>query len=147
MSSSMVSGVTMVRDRPGVYDHLLQVSPEQLITRIHQGLRFAELDALRGRLGLSVRAMSSLINIPERTLARRRQSGRLSSVESERVLRLERLFALVAGMLRDDDAVQRWLNAPKKALAGNTPLQYAETEVGAREVENLIGRLRHGVFV
>ena len=147
MSSSMVSGVTMVRDRPGVYDHLLQVSPEQLITRIHQGLRFAELDALRGRLGLSARAMSSLINIPERTLARRRQSGRLSSVESERVLRLERLFALVAGMLRDDDAVQRWLNAPKKALAGKTPLQYAETEVGAREVENLIGRLRHGVFV
>ena len=147
MSSSMVSGVTMVRDRPGVYDHLLQVSPEQLITRIHQGLRFAELDTLRDRLGLSARAMSSLINIPERTLVRRRQSGRLSSVESERVLRLERLFALVAGMLRDDDAVQRWLNAPKKALAGKTPLQYAETEVGAREVENLIGRLRHGVFV
>ena len=147
MNSSTMSEAIAVGERQGSYEHLLRVSPEQLITRIHQGFRYAELDALRDRLGLSARDMSNLINIPERTLARRRQSGRLSPVESERVLRLERLFALAAGMLRDEEAVQRWLNAPKKALGGKTPLTYADTEVGAREVENLIGRLRHGVFV
>jgi putative toxin-antitoxin system antitoxin component (TIGR02293 family) len=39
-----------------------------------------------------------------------------------------------------------WLAAPKKALGHETPLAYSRTELGAREVENLIGRLEHGVF-
>jgi uncharacterized protein (DUF2384 family) len=34
----------------------------------------------------------------------------------------------------------------KKALENQTPLEYSRTELGAREVENLIGRLEHGVF-
>jgi putative toxin-antitoxin system antitoxin component (TIGR02293 family) len=39
-----------------------------------------------------------------------------------------------------------WLKSPKKALSNYSPLQYGRFEVGAREVENLIGRLEHGVF-
>ena len=38
------------------------------------------------------------------------------------------------------------LSKPVKALGMKTPLQYAATESGAREVENLLGRLEHGVF-
>lgn len=146
MSQSIAHEVPAVNDGRGYYEQVLGDTPEQLITRIHQGFRFSELDALRERLGLSAREMSHLINVPERTLARRRQSGRLSPLESERVLRFERLFALVAEMLRGEEGVQRWLKSPKSALGGKTPLEYADTEVGAREVENLIGRIRHGVF-
>jgi putative toxin-antitoxin system antitoxin component (TIGR02293 family) len=40
----------------------------------------------------------------------------------------------------------RWLASAKRALGGQAPLTYSRTEVGAREVENLIGRLEHGVF-
>jgi putative toxin-antitoxin system antitoxin component (TIGR02293 family) len=39
-----------------------------------------------------------------------------------------------------------WLNSPNHGLGGRTPLQMAQTEAGSREVENLIGRLEHGVF-
>jgi len=31
-------------------------------------------------------------------------------------------------------------------LGGETPLEYAETEVGAREVEDLLGRIEYGVY-
>jgi uncharacterized protein (DUF2384 family) len=34
----------------------------------------------------------------------------------------------------------------QKGLGGKTPLEYADTEPGAREVEDLLGRLEHGVF-
>lgn len=39
-----------------------------------------------------------------------------------------------------------WLTSPKKALGHKTPLAYSRTKPGAREVENLIGRLEQGVF-
>ena len=82
-----------------------------------------------------------------RTLARRKSKGKLSPDESERLLRLSRVFELAVDLFEGDNAAAlRWLTSPRKALEGNTPLAYARTEVGAREVENLIGRMEHGVF-
>jgi putative toxin-antitoxin system antitoxin component (TIGR02293 family) len=46
----------------------------------------------------------------------------------------------------DVPAAMTWLTTPRKALGGRPPLSYARTEPGAREVENLIGRLEHGIF-
>lgn len=126
--------------------HILQIPTGQLVERVRAGLPFAELEALCGALGMSCQELAGLAGIPGRTLARRRQVGRLDPVESERVLRIERLLALATEMLRDSHLARDWLKAPKTALAGSSPLDYADTEVGAREVEQLIGRLRHGVF-
>jgi putative toxin-antitoxin system antitoxin component (TIGR02293 family) len=46
----------------------------------------------------------------------------------------------------DAGAARSWFSAPAPALANRTPLEVSSTDVGAREVENLIGRLEHGVF-
>jgi putative toxin-antitoxin system antitoxin component (TIGR02293 family) len=128
------------------YLGVLQMPTERLVERVRAGFPFPELEALRVRLGMTLQEAAALAGIPGRTLARRRQAGRLDPGESERVLRIERLFALATQMLRDGDRARDWLKSPKAALAGQTPLDYADTEVGAREVEHLIGRLRHGVF-
>jgi putative toxin-antitoxin system antitoxin component (TIGR02293 family) len=125
---------------------VLQMPTERLVERVRAGFPFPELEVLRVRLGMTLQEVAALVGIPGRTLARRRQAGRLDPGESERVLRIERLFALATQMLRDGNRARDWLKSPKAALAGQTPLDYAHTEVGAREVEHLIGRLRHGVF-
>ena len=41
---------------------------------------------------------------------------------------------------------RKWLFSPQVGLGGAVPLEYAETEVGAREVENLLGRIEYGVY-
>jgi putative toxin-antitoxin system antitoxin component (TIGR02293 family) len=125
---------------------VLRIPAAELVERVRAGLPFAELEALRGPLGLSLQELAGLAGIPARTLVRRRQAGRLDPMESERVLRIERLLALATEMLRDGGRARDWLKSPKAALAGQSPLEYADTEVGAREAEQLIGRLRHGVF-
>ena len=126
---------------------VLSTPTDVLIDRVHEGLPYSEIDLLSTQLELPIRGLAKTLGIPERTLARRRRDGRLSSDESERVLRLERLFSLAVAMLRDDERARSWLKKPKRALGDKTPLGYAETEIGAREVENLIGRIRHGVLV
>ena len=97
--------------------------------------------------GLSAAVIADLVRIPPRTLARRKSAGRLSPDESERLLRVSTLFAKAVALFEGDTgAARQWLASPKKALGGEVPLDFARTEVGAREVEALIGRLEHGVF-
>jgi putative toxin-antitoxin system antitoxin component (TIGR02293 family) len=73
--------------------------------------------------------------------------GRLQKEESERVVRLQRLFDKALDVFEDRAAAQSWFNSPQLALGRKTPLDYADTELGAREVENLLSRIEHGVFV
>jgi putative toxin-antitoxin system antitoxin component (TIGR02293 family) len=80
------------------------------------------------------------------TLMRRRKTGHLDMAESDRLLRFARLYRLSVETLGDVDAARNWLNAPARALDMVAPLEFAETETGAREVENLLGRIEHGVF-
>lgn len=74
------------------------------------------------------------------------KEGRLRSDESERVVRIARLFDRTLQVLGGEDKARQWLRTPKRALAGQSPLEYADTEPGAEEVTNLLGRLEHGVF-
>jgi len=71
----------------------------------------------------------------------------LTPHESERLLRLALVFEKTVDLFEGNaDAARDWLNTSNKALAGESPLAMVETEIGAREVEDLIGRLEHGVF-
>jgi putative toxin-antitoxin system antitoxin component (TIGR02293 family) len=119
----------------------------ELIRRIEAGLAFAALQRLDKHTGLGLSLLASIIGIPERTLARRKASGKLSPEESERLIRISRIFERTMELFEDDlAAAVRWLTSPKKALDNQQPLQYARTELGAREVDNLLGRLEYGVF-
>ena len=119
----------------------------ELIQQVERGFSFKALNTLEAKSGLPGGTLASLVGIPQRTLARRKAKGKLTPEESERLLRLGTVFELAVELFEGDNAAAlRWLTAPRKALEGKTPLAYARTEVGAREVENLIGRLEHGVF-
>jgi putative toxin-antitoxin system antitoxin component (TIGR02293 family) len=118
-----------------------------LLQQIEQGFSYDALLKLEINSGLSLALLTSVIGIPERTLARRRAAGRLEPDESERLLRVAILFEKCVDLFEGDvKAAVNWLTSAKKALNGQAPVLYARTELGAREVENLIGRLDHGIF-
>ena len=49
-------------------------------------------------------------------------------------------------VMETENNARQWLTSPQYGLGGAVPLEYAETEVGAREVEDLLGRIEHGVY-
>jgi putative toxin-antitoxin system antitoxin component (TIGR02293 family) len=118
-----------------------------LIEEIERGFSFSTIETLASTTGMSLLQLAGVLGIPERTLARRRSAGRLAPDESDRLLRvftiIEKAIDLFEG---DHSAALRWLATPRKALDNHTPLAYSRTSIGSREVENLIGRLEHGVF-
>lgn len=117
-----------------------------VIKRLKEGLPFSSFNELQTAIDIPSSDLARLVNIAPRTLARRKQIGRLESDESERVLRIGMLFDLAGDVLGDAEVARKWLKSPNRALAGSTPLDYADTEPGAREVEELLGRIEHGVF-
>lgn len=119
----------------------------RLVERVEEGLSFGELERLRQNMGLSMDEMAELVQIRPRTLDRRKKEGRLHPEESDRLLRASRVFGRAIVLFEGDgEGALRWLSSPQRALGRAVPLEMARTEVGAREVEGLIGRLEHGVF-
>ncbi len=115
---------------------------------ILKGAKFEELENLRKGLGLSTSEMAEVVLISQRTLNRRRKEGRLEPDESDRVLRVRRLFTRACTLFDGDDRRARgWFQAEFRELGGESPLSLARTDAGAREVELFIGRIEHGVFM
>lgn len=119
----------------------------ELVAQVEKGLDFTAVEALQQQMDLPMTEMARLLDIKFRTFLRRKEAGRLQPAESDRLLRASRLFARAQDLFDgDQEAARGWLMKPQRALGGATPLEIAKTEVGAREVEQIIGRLEHGVF-
>lgn len=112
--------------------------------QIRQGLPYAALEAVTGRLALSREQIAQALQLPERTLARRKKESRLSPAESDRLFRLARIAAQAGDVLGSEEKVARWLRRPNRALGGRVPLALLDTDAGTREVEEVLGRIEHG---
>lgn len=119
---------------------------EAAVEAIREGLPAEACDWLKTELGLSLDELSAVLHISRRTLSRRKNEGHLKPGESERVLRLIRLYQRAAEVLGSHQEARAWMQEPNTALGKDTPLAFADTEPGARRVEQLLGQIEHGVF-
>ena len=120
--------------------------PAELIRKIQKGLRFSELETLQNSIDLPFERLAAKLAISRSTLQRRKAAGRLSPDESDKVMRLSRLLEHATNVFGDIERARAWLKFPQRGLGGAIPLDYAETEVGAREVDNLLGRIEYSVY-
>lgn len=133
----------------GVFEEYLGVNAigtDELIERVKAGLKYETFDRLQAALGVSAAEMASVIGVPIRTLARRKKQGHFTPEESDRLLRIARLLEAAVDVLGSVEEAVRWMNTTRPAFGNLTPLMRADTEVGTREVESLLGRIAHGVY-
>lgn len=125
---------------------LRKYDPVHLVKQIQLGFSFAAFERFQRNTELPVRLLAQVVEIPERTLARRKESGRFEADESDRLVRTARVFARAIELFEGDAGRARdWLTSPVRALGGRTPLAFASTDVGAIEVEHVMGRLEQGI--
>jgi putative toxin-antitoxin system antitoxin component (TIGR02293 family) len=119
----------------------------RLDAAVRRGLPYGAFEKLSRALALPAGRVAEVLSIPGRTLQRRKAEARLAPDESDRLVRLSRLYAAALELFEGDEtAARQWLESPAIGLGGETPLRLSQTEPGAREVEALLGRLEHGVF-
>jgi len=122
-------------------------NPDDLTHLVRKGLPAGSVSALAERLHVSNRTLSRTLGIPQRTLTRRLGKALLlTPAESDRMVRLARVYANAVEMIGDEEKAIEWLNTPNRALGGEKPLDQLDTDVGARVVEDILGRVAYGVY-
>jgi putative toxin-antitoxin system antitoxin component (TIGR02293 family) len=135
---------------PNVHVALLGLQDFDTLTlqkKLERGLAFTAVLRILRLMALPMQALAEILLIPPRTLQRRKTTGRLEPDESDRLVRLARIYGKAIELFEGDNtAALDWLHSPVTALGGARPLLMLKTEPGAQEVERLISRLEYGVF-
>lgn len=119
-------------------------SQHDISEAIREGFPPAVVEELMRASGLTLKELAEALDLSPRSLQRRRRSGRLARFESDRLYRLARVVAQAQQSLGDRENAARWLKRSNRALGGVAPLSVMDTEVGARQVENVLGRIAYG---
>ena len=122
-------------------------NPIDIFKQVERGLAFTALERFQRTSGISTADLAEAVVITLRTLHRRKEQGRLEPPESDRLLRVSRIFGKALELFEGNtEGARQWLFSPQRALGGKRPMALARTDVGAREVEALVDRLEHGVL-
>ena len=115
---------------------------------IEKGVPRKAAERVRARLGISEPEFARSLGVSAKTLQRQAKAkvSRLSPSQSDRLYRLARIVAMADEVFEDAERTRRWLHEAQRGLANRVPLALLQSEAGAREVEDLLGRIEHGVF-
>ena len=116
------------------------------LAEVRNGLSASFLDDLRAALDVTEAQLAGMVGIARQTLVRRKREGVLRRDEGDRAAVVAKVFTRAVAYFDDNsnDAIE-WLKHPNPALAGETPLERADTAIGADDVIDLIGRMEHGI--
>lgn len=119
-------------------------APLDVVDRVREGLPTDVIDEIVAAGRLTAAELDRLA-IPRRTAAHRRKLGRLSAEQSDRLLRVLRVIGEAETAFANPEKAHQWLRRPTSALDDRTPLGLLDTDIGARLVEQLLGRIAHGL--
>jgi putative toxin-antitoxin system antitoxin component (TIGR02293 family) len=120
---------------------------EDLTEIVRKGLPAIAIKKLAARLEIGSTALSDKLGIPRRTLTRRLgHRSRLTASESDRAVRLARLYAIAVETFGDPKKAVGWLRTPNRVFGGERPIDKLDTDIGARAVEDVLGRIAYGVY-
>ncbi len=120
-------------------------SPEELAERVRGGLPFAALSAVMRQYGISRGVLGDILRLSPRNLLRRKEQKRLSPEESDRLYRLARVLAHANRVFEDPNQSADWIQTPNVALGKQQPLTLLDTDIGVQQVDQVLGRIEHGI--
>ena len=118
----------------------------ELVPLVREGLPYEALESITKKLDLSVEMATKSLQLPKRTLSRRKKTQRLDALQSERVLRLAHVATRATEVLGSEARARSWLLTENRALGGDRPLDLLDTDIGTQAVEDVLVRLEYGVF-
>jgi putative toxin-antitoxin system antitoxin component (TIGR02293 family) len=104
------------------------------------------LVALKGlaQAGLTEQEIERFV-IPQRTRRHRADKKQpLTIEESDRAVRLLRIQTVAEDTFGSKEKANIWLRRPLSELNGETPLDIAQTEAGARVIETIVAKIAWG---
>lgn len=121
-------------------------SLDDLAARVRQGLPFAALVAVMEQYGISREILCSILHLSQRSFLRRKEQKTLSPEESDRLYRLARVLAHANRIFEDPEDSADWIRTPNTSLGKQEPLALLDTDIGVQKVDQVLGRIEHGII-
>ncbi len=113
---------------------------------VERGVPLPALEQFASSAGFELKDLLEIV-IPARTLKHRRQRKQpLSLDESDRLARVARVYALAVRVFGSPEKARRWLSKPKIRFNEQTPLAMLRTDLGGRQVEEMLIQIDEGMF-
>jgi putative toxin-antitoxin system antitoxin component (TIGR02293 family) len=110
------------------------------------GLPASTVDFMAKRLGMSRSLFLGEIDMKQSTIERRLAEKKpLTTTETDRLYRVEKVLARATEVLEDDAAATAWIQHRIRSLGGVTPLSLLDTDAGVDLVMDTLGRIEHGI--
>jgi putative toxin-antitoxin system antitoxin component (TIGR02293 family) len=109
------------------------------------GLPKKALLHLAANLKVSLRALSQLLNVAERTIQRKADQDLLDSSTTEQVLQLAEVFSRGQGVFGSSTRFQQWINTGNLTLGGKRPMELLQSRFGMQMVLDELGRIEYGI--
>jgi len=118
----------------------------ELADRIRNGLPWASFTSIQSFFQVQTDELRRVALLSNRTLSRRKKTLLFAPDESDRLLRLARVFVHALRVFDDRDKAARWMTRPNRALGGVVPMSLLDTDIGVQQVDEELGRIEHGIF-
>ena len=116
-----------------------------MLQMISRGFPSGKVIRLAAEYEIPEALLQKTLHISPSTFQRRKRGGRFTADESDRFVRIVGLYGMAEDVLGSKRDASEWMSAPNRSLGGVSPAEFAVMEIGAREVEDLLGRIAHGV--
>lgn len=121
-------------------------TPLELHKAVKSGIPAKCAFHFKEQAGFSNVLICEVLGVSEKTLTRwhNHPAKPLNSVTSDRLVRSAKIMALAEQVLEDADNAKKWMSEPQSALGNEVPRDLLSTDVGAKQVENLLLQMEHG---
>jgi putative toxin-antitoxin system antitoxin component (TIGR02293 family) len=113
---------------------------------IRAGFSYDTVENIKDILRLDNSQLAQILDVSQKTLSRKKHTGRLAPGQADRLYRAARIVALAKETFGNIDDAVLWLSEANRALGGLKPVELLDSDNGVREVEDLLGRIRHGIY-
>lgn len=118
-----------------------------LIALSNEGIKKGSMDALITHVGISKKAFTeNVLNISVKTMERKSSSDRLDKRTSSHIIEIAKVVEHAFNVFGSGDKVQLWLNSANRALNNNKPIDLFYIATGLAMVNDVLGRIEHGVY-
>lgn len=125
-----------------------EITPFDIINLSRKGIKASFAKKLIKAVQINQEEFADYLGFKIRTLSRRfeKPTEKMTSEESEKVIRLARVFLQALDIFEDEMKVASWLKRPNRSLADLAPISYLDSDIGAEEVMASLGRIKDGVY-
>ncbi|CAN5292034.1 hypothetical protein BH09BAC4_BH09BAC4_06580 [soil metagenome] len=121
-------------------------APYTVIYKSRQGMLRAEADQVAQLAGLTDIELARILNMSVRNLHRLKADDKLARDASERLLLLTNLLQHGLDVFDEDaQTLAEWLRSPIRELNTQSPLSLLDTTTGFGLVDDVLGRIEHGI--